>query len=296
MPSSRGVVKKYHFAYNYKMKYNLIPSGEINNSVRLFIYVLPASFDGSSYSIAYPECKIEDILVGRLTIRIFDGCPPEAILEITSELKERLKKKQLKYSERINTFFTAGIGILILGIINWIIPDPLPLVDELIFTVVGGITVWKAWKDKKVKLPLLTEQTYRYGYDNFKPDVETDSILTTIFKSIRCRIDPLASGEIIDGLDPIEIESLWMIRYFNIQDLIASGVFNTSGLEDLADVIDRVLTVKKLVKLEERKQSKRGRSRLHRIKQDTIRKTGISRKALEVYIEFYRVFLNYSVE
>lgn len=270
------------------MKYKLIPSGERDNSNPLFIYVLPTSFEGSSFSIAYPECKVEDILAGRLSIREFDGCSTEAILEITAELKERLKKKHLKYSERINTFFTAGMGILVLGIVNWVIPDPLPLVDELLFTIVGGIMAWKAWKDRKVKLPLLAEQTYRYGYNNFKPDVESDIILTTIFKSIRCKIDPKESGDLNKDMDSIEIESLWMSKYLNIQDLVLSG---NSDFGDLIRVLESVLFLKKIVKLEKRIQNRRLRRHLTNLKQEICNNTGINHDILAVYIEFYRLYL-----
>ncbi len=278
------------------MKYNLIPSGNTDSSDTIFIYILPSSFEGSSYSIAYPDIKAEDIFKGRIAIRIFDGCSSDAPKEIDAELKERLQKKHVKYSERLNSLFTAGIGVLILGIINWVIPDPLPLVDELLFTIGGGLTAWKAWNDRKLKLPALVEQTYRYGYEGGRPEVETDSILTAIFKSIRCRIDPSAAGELIDALDNIEIESLWMTRYLNIQDLLTSKESNPSRLEDLIDVIERVLTVKEIVKLEKRTQSKRVRARLHRIKQETIRKTGIIYDILAVYCEFYRNVCNYSGE
>lgn len=278
------------------MKYNLIPSENADSSDTIFIYVLPSSFEGSLYSIACPDIQAEDILNGRIVIRIFDGCSSDALKEIEAELIERLQKKHVKYAERLNILFTAGIGVLILGIINWIVPDPLPLVDELLFTIGGGLTVWKAWNDRRIKLPALVEQTWRYTYEGRRPEVETDNTLTALFKSIRCRIDPSATGELIDALDNIEIESLWMTRYLNIQDLVASGESNTSGFEDLVDVIDRVLTLRKTVKLEERTQSKRVRARLHRIKQETIRKTGITHDALAVYCEFYRAFRDYSAE
>ena len=211
-------------------------------------------------------------------------------------MKETLQKKHLKYVERLNTLFTAGIGVFILGIINWVIPDPLPLVDELLFTIGGGLTAWKAWSDRKIKLPALVEQVYRYAYEGERPEVETDIILTAIFKSIRCRIDPSAAGEVLDGLDAIEIESLWITRYINIQDLLASGESGISSFEDLINVIERVLTVRKIVKLEERKQSRRIRSRLNRLRQERIQKTGITHDALAVYVELCRAFLNYSSE
>ena len=278
------------------MKYNLIPSENVDSTDTIFIYILPSGFEGTSYSIAYPDCKAEDILNGLIVIRTFDGCSSDALKEIEDKLTERLQRKHEKYTERLNTLFTAGIGVLILGIMNWIAPDPLPLVDERLFTIGGGLTAWKAWNDRRIKLPVLVEQTYRYAYEGGRPEVETDNILTTIFKSIRCRIDPSAAGEVIDGLDAIEIESLWMTRYLNIQDLAASGGSNTSGFEDLIDVIERVLTVRKIVKLEERTRSKRVRAGLHRLKQETIRKTGISHDTLAVYVEFYRAFLNYSAE
>ncbi len=262
----------------------------------IYIYILPSSFEGSSYSIAYPDCKTEDILNGRIAIRTFAGCSSDALKEIEAELKERLLKKQEKYTERLNIFFAGGIGVLILGVINWVVPDPLPLVDELLFTIGGGLTAWKAWNDRRIKLPALAEQNLRYSYEGGRPEVETDSILTAIFKSIRCRIDPSAAGEVVDGLDAIEIESLWMTRYLNIQDLVASRGSGISGFEDLMNVIERVLTVRKIVKLEERSQSKSVRARLHRLRQETIRKTGISYDALTVYCEFYRTFGKYSAE
>ena len=271
------------------MKYNLIPSRNKENSDIIYIYILPSSFEGSSYSIAYPNFKAEDILSRKIIIRTFDGCSPNALNEIEDKVKEVLQKRQLKYIERLNTLFTAGVGVFILGVINWIIPDPLPLVDELLFTIGGGITAWKAWSNRKVKLPVLIEQTYRYSYEGGRPEVETDSILSAIFKSIRCRTDPLAAGEKIEGLDTIEIESLWMTRYLNLQDLLTSEELSTSNLEDLIRIIEKVFPVKALGKLESKKQSPKIRGRLQNIKQEVINKTGVSDDALAVYFEFYRM-------
>lgn len=275
------------------MKYHITPSQNTDSSDIFYIFLLPTSFEGSSYSIAYPECKVEDILAGRLSIRKFDGCSSNAIIEINTELKERLKKKHLKYAEHLNTFFTAGVCVFILGIINWVIPDPLPLVDELLFTIGGGITAWKAWNDRKIKLPALAEQTYRYGYDKFKPEVETDSILTAIFKSIRCKIDPQEDGDVTKGMDTIEIESLWITKYLNIQDLVFSG---NSDFGDLIIVLESVLFVKKIIKLEKRRQGKRLRRRLLNLKQEVIKKTGINQDVLAVYTEFYRLYLIFQAE
>lgn len=272
------------------MKYSLIPSGNPVDSNSINIYILPSSFNGSLYSIAYPEIRAEDILAQKIKIRKFDGCSSVAVADIEKTLKEILKKKQLKYIERLNTLFTAGIGVFALGIINWIIPDPLPLVDELLFTIGGGLTAWKAWKDRRLKLPELVDKTFRYGYEGVSPEVETDNFLTLIFKTIRCKHDPMNSCEKIDGMDSIEIESLWMTKYLNMQDILASENSSASDLRDLVRVIERVVPVKKLVKLERKKQTLRIRSRLKTIKQETIRKTGITESALVVYIEFYRTF------
>lgn len=275
------------------MKYHLTPSRNADNSDPIYIFLLPTSFEGSSYSIAYPDFRVADILAGKIIIRIFEGCSSNAIEEIETKLKELLQEKYNKYAERINTFFTAGLGVFILGIINWVIPDPLPLVDELLFTIGGGLTAWKAWNDRKIKLPVLAEQTYRYGYDNFKPEVETDSILTTIYKSIRCKLDPQEAGDVTKGMDSIEIESLWMTKYLNIQDLLISG---NSDFGDLIRVFEVVLYVKKIIKLEKRKQSQRFRRRLLNLRQEVIKKTGINQDALAVYTEFYRSYLNYQAD
>ncbi|MEA1910407.1 MAG: hypothetical protein U9N32_01875 [Spirochaetota bacterium] len=266
------------------MKYNLIPSENSNSSDTIFIYILPSSFEGSSYSIAYPDYTSEDILAQKIGIRTFDGCSLDALGEIEDKLKERLQKKHLKLEERLNTLFTAGIGVFILGIINWVIPDPLPLVDELLFTIGGGLTAWKAWKDRKVKLSSLEEQIFRYGYDGIRPEIETDNFLSLIFKSIRCKIDPAAAGEKIEDLDSIEIETLWLTRYLNIQDI--------SDLKDHILVIERVSPVKKLAKLEAKKQTLKNRNRLEAFRKETVQETGITDSALTVYIEFYKLYKN----
>jgi len=186
--------------------------------------------------------------------------------------------------------------VFVLGIINWVIPDPLPFVDELLFTVGGGLAAWKAWKDRKVKLPELIDKTFRYGYEGGRPEVETDSLLTLIFKSIRCRHDPLAAGESIDGMDSIEIESLWMTRYLNFDDISLSVKISRSDSNELVQVLERVFPIRKLAKLEGKKQTLKRRSRLESLKKETLSTTGFTDNALTVYTEFYRVHLNYTAE
>ena len=271
------------------MKYKLVPSDNMKSNNIIYIYVLPSSFIDTSYSIIYPDFKAEDIFEQNISIRTFEGCSQDAISDIENKLKEVLKKKQLKYIERLNTFFSAGVGVFILGIINWVIPDPLPFVDELLFTVGGGLAAWKAWKDRKVKLPELIDKTFRYGYEGGRPEVETDSLLTLIFKSIMCRHDPLAAGENIDAMDSIEIESLWMTRYLNFDDISLSVKISRSDSNELVQVLERVFHVRKLAKLEGKKQTLKRRSRLEAFKQETLSKTGLTDNALTVYIEFYRI-------
>ncbi|MCF6335795.1 MAG: hypothetical protein L3J12_08645, partial [Spirochaetales bacterium] len=163
------------------MRYNLVPSGNTDNSDISYIYVLPSSFEGSYDSIVYTQFKDTDSLAGKLSVQVFSGCSPDALTEIAEELKDRLQKKQIKYTDRLNTIFTMGIGIFILGIINWVIPDPLPFVDELFFTLGGGIMAWKTWSARRNKLPVLVGQIHRYAYNGGRPEVEKNNILNTIF-------------------------------------------------------------------------------------------------------------------
>ena len=272
------------------MKYNIVPSNKSEDPGLQYIYIFPTSFEGSEYSVAYPNCKAEDILTQKIGIRTFNGCSSDAITDIENRLKEVLKKKQLKYIEQLNTLFTAGVGVFVLGIINWAVPDPLPFIDELVFTLGGGLVAWKAWSNRKRKLPKLVEQIFRYGYEGRGPEVEADSFITLIYKSIRCKIDPLAAGEHIEGMDSIEIETLWLTGYLNNQDNFDSEKYSISNLKDLILVIERVFPVEKLAKLAVKKQTKKIRKRLETCKQDTIKKTGITNSALTVYIEFYKFY------
>ncbi len=276
------------------MKYNLVPSSKAESPNIKYIYILPSSSEGSEYSIVYPDLKAEDIIARKIIISIFDGCSGDALNDIESILKDLLHKKQLKYMERLNTILTAGVGVFILGIINWLIPDPLPFIDELLFSAGGGLTVWKALKDRKVKLPELVDKIYRYRYEGGSQEVEADPFLTLIFKSIRCKLDPLAAGEQIDGMDSIEVESLWMTRYLNIQDISGLIEAGPSKFADLMHVIERVFPVRKLAKLEDKKQTQKIQSHLETCRQETINKTGITNSALAVYIEFYRMCKRHS--
>jgi len=270
------------------MKYNIVPSSKAEDPDLQYIYIFPTSFDGSEYFIAYPDFKVEDILAGKIKIRIFEGCSSTAVEEIETKLKERLQQKQKKYSDRLNTFFTIGIGVFILGIINWVIPDPLPFVDELFFTLGGGILVWKTLSARRSKLPVLIDQIYRYAYDGGRPEVEKNSILTTLFKSIRCKTDPLAAGEVIDGMDPIEIESLWITKYLSIQDIVLADQASGTQIKTLMGVLEKVCPLKEIKKLEKKRQRPKVVARQKTIRQTVSLTSGISSDALDVYIEFYR--------
>ncbi|RKX80785.1 MAG: hypothetical protein DRP58_12735 [Spirochaetes bacterium] len=274
------------------MKYNIVPSGKAEDPDLQYIYIFPTSFEGSEYSVAYPECKAEDILAQKISIRTFSGCSPDAVTDIENRLQEVLKKKQLKYIEQLNTLFTAGIGVFVLGIINWAIPDPLPFIDELVFTIGGGFVAWKAWNNRKRKLPKLVEQIFRYGYEGRGLEVEADSFISLLYKSIRCKIDPLTAGEHIEGMDSIEIETLWLTRYLNNQENSDSEKYSIPNLKNLILVMERVFSVEKLSKLIVKKQTQKIRNRLKICKQDTMKKTGITDSALTVYIEFYKFYKN----
>jgi hypothetical protein len=273
------------------MKYNLIPSGNTSKKDSIFIYILPSGFEKSSYLIAYPDFAPEDILAGRISIRTFEGCSTEAFEEIKVELKGRLRKKYEKYLENINTLFTLGLGFFILGIIDWVIPDPVLFIDELVLMIFGGFTAWKSWRGKKEKLPMLKNKIDHYNYNSMYPKIGTDTILTSIFKAIRCKIDPIGAVEIVDGMDEIEIESLWMTRYLNIQDLSAAA--DISGIKELLRVIKKVFLLRRLLKLEGKKQNKWIRSQFLNLEQQTESNTGILPEVLAVYLEFYKLSLTY---
>jgi hypothetical protein len=275
------------------MKYNLVPSGNASDPDIKYIYILPSSFEASHYSIAYPSCKTEDILNRKIIIRTYKGCSPQALGEIKSKLKKILRNQQTISTDKVNMKLTFGIGVFILGIVNWFIPDPLPFIDELLFTLGGGLLTWKSWSSRRTKLPLLEEQIYRFVYNGGIPEVEMDGVLSIIFKAIKCKHNPLSSDEKVEGLDSIELESLWITRYLNLQDHILSGNILFLNLKKLMQVLEKVFPIKKLVKIESINKNRKIRERIKNLKQDVIEQTGISENALAVYIELYRTSLSF---
>ena len=152
---------------------------------------------------------------------------------------------------------------------------------------------WKGGSDIKRKLPLLTDKVNRFSYNKSSIKVDADKSLTVIYQAIKCKTDPLKAGENIQGLDRIEIESLWITKYMDINELKSDTIPGRNKLQEFIDVLIRTLPVQAIVRIENRKNNRKG---LEKLKNKTIREAGITSDALAVYVEFYRSYLNYHTE
>ncbi len=175
------------------MKYRSLPSGGAGESARteLPILIIPVSSAPERYSISYPETDDETFLTlllsGRLKVLSFDPVPAEAVEQLRSFILERLRSMSQKTVNRFRAFFSGGIAVAVLGVINWTVPDPLPLIDEGILSIGGLAAVVYALYFRKNKIPEMEELTSEAAKLSSRLEAEVSPLLSFIYKALELR-------------------------------------------------------------------------------------------------------------
>jgi hypothetical protein len=257
------------------------------------IYVVPLSEDPSHYQVLIPARltkNLLDLLIqDKLVIHRFESCPAEAVTNIKAQLGRRCAQGPSLYSTRMNQVLIAGTVLVVLGIINFTLPDPLPLADEILMIGGGmGIAIL-GYRNRRKILPLLSDKTERAVKQLDGLECPEDVLLTRIHEAIRARSAPNPDPSAKELVDPFEVESRWLVEYLDLQKLIDSKVISSEHLNSLLEVLSDAFPLSRFLSLERklRKDPKDGGAR--RARERIAERYGLSADAFTVYAEFYRL-------
>ena len=257
------------------------------------IYIIPLSADPSHYQVLIPARltkNLLDLLIqDKLVIRRFEGCPAEAVTNIKAQLGRRCAQGPSRYSIRMNQLLVAGTVLVVLGIINFTFPDPLPLADEILMIGGGAGLGLLGYRNRRKVLPLLRDKT-EITFERLD-DVESadDLLLSRIHGAILARSAPNPDPSAREMVDPFELESRWLVEYLDLQKLIDSKVITFEHLDSLLEVLSDALPLPRFLSLEQklRKNPRDGSAR--RARERMAERYGLSPDAFTVYAEFYRL-------
>jgi hypothetical protein len=257
------------------------------------IYIIPLDGDPSRYQVLIPgrlTKNLLDLLIqDKLAIHRFDGCPAAAIGTIKAQLGRICARRPARYSIRMNQVLTAGTVLVVLGIINFTLPDPLPLADELLMVGGGAGLGLIAYRNRRKVLPLLQDKTEKALERIDGLECVNDILLTRIHEAIQARGTPAGDSSGNKPVDPFVLESRWLVEYLDLQQLIDAQAVTKEHLESLLAVLSNAFPLKQFLSLERklRKDPKNGRIRTSRDK--LAARYGLSADAFTVYAEFYRL-------
>lgn len=255
------------------------------------IYIVPLSRDASNYQALVPtrlSKNLPDLLIqDKVELYRFKDCTPEAVADIKAQLGRGWVRGPVRYSDRVNRAFKAGIILVVLGIVNFIVPDPLPWVDEFLMIGVGvGLVIAGYLKRLRV---LLREKNERAAGRLDSLECAEEILLTRIHEAIKARGANGGDPSTQKWADPFELESRWLVEYLDLQQLIDSKTITIAHLESLLEVLSTAFPLSKFLSLERklRKNPKNRRARAARYKM--AERYGLSADAFTVYAEFYRL-------
>jgi hypothetical protein len=257
------------------------------------IYIIPLDREPSHYQVLIPNRlpkNLLDLLIqGKLAIQRFEGCPAEAIANIKAQLSRIGARRLSRYSIRMNQVLVAGTVLVVLGIINFTLPDPLPLADEILM-VGGGCGIGLiAYRNRRKVLPLLQDKTARAAERLEDLECTGDLLLTRIHEAIKARSatgdDPLVK----EPVDPFELESRWLVEYLDLQQLIDRKAITEEHLDSLLEVLSNAFPLSQFLSLERKLRRDPKDVRARRKRDRLAGRYGLSADALTVYAEFYRL-------
>jgi hypothetical protein len=261
------------------------------------IYILPVSSDSDEYRIIYPDRLEKNPLKilerGGIRIYEFEGCSKLAVSEVREYLVKKLDQSAIDYSRTTNTLIGSGIAVGLFGIVDWLLPDPLPVVDETFFIVTGTIMVFLGFRQRRQ-----TDQ-YRDRVAWAKMNLQglkasDQSVLTRLFKSIRTKEKPETEDDSQPPFpDRIDLESQWLVRYIDVHEMIESGKATDVQVKEVIASLCDIIPLRALVKMEKRSDRVAVRRRLKTLKEKIAEELGITDSALSVYCEFFKSAQNY---
>jgi len=257
------------------------------------IYIIPLSRDTSDYQVLAPtrlSKKLPELLIqDKLEIHRFKDCTPEAVANVKAQLGRSWAQRLTRSSDRANRVFKAGIILVVLGIVNCIVPDPLPLGDEIVMIGVGVGLGMAGYRKRRRTLPLLREQNERATGRLDSLECSEDILLTRIHEAIKNRGAPSGDPSARGPADPFELESRWLVEYLDLQQLIDSKIITIAHLESLLEVLSNAFPLSKFLSLERKLRNNPKDRRARTTRNKMAERYGLSADAFTVYAEFYRL-------
>ena len=257
------------------------------------IYIIPLSRDPSHYQVLIPgrlTKNLLDLLIqDKLVIRCFEDCPAEAVANIKAQLDRSCAQGLSRYSIRMNQVLVAGTVLVVLGIINFTFPDPLPLADEILMVGGGAGIGILGYRNRRKFLPLLRDKTERAAKRLHGLECHDEILLNRIHAAIRARSAASGDPPAKEPVDPFELESRWLVEYLDLQQLVDTKAVTIEHLKSLLEVLSNAFPLSKFLSLERklRKNPKDGRTRAAR--DGMADRYGLSADGFTVYAEFYRL-------
>jgi len=257
------------------------------------IYIIPLSLDPSRYQVLIPtnlSKNLLDLLIqDKLVIRQFDRCPKEAVVTVTAQLQRSCTQGPSRYSSRMNQLIVLGTVLFVLGIINWTLPDPLPLIDEILM-IGGGAGVGIAgYVSRRKNLSLLQNKTGKAVQRLSELECVDDPLLTRIHEAIRAKSSPDYDRSGKEVVDLFELESEWLVKYLDLQSLLDSDAVTIQDLGCLLDVLSNAFPLSRFLSMEQKLRRDPTDRRARRARDNLAQRYGLAGDAFTVYSEFYRL-------
>ncbi|UCF96474.1 MAG: hypothetical protein JSV89_15005 [Spirochaetaceae bacterium] len=257
------------------------------------IYIVPLAADPSRFQVLIPaklKKHLLDLLIqDSLQIRQFQGCPQEAAANIKAQLGRSCTQGPSHYSTRTNQLIVAGTALVVLGIINWTFPDPLPLADEILM-IGGGAGVGIAgYLTRRRNLPLLRDKTAKAVQGLDRLDCRDDPLLSRIHEAIKAKSAPDIGPSNRELVDVFELESRWLVEHLDLQRLLDAKIFTISELDCLLQALEGAFPLSRFLSVERKLRQDPTDGKARRARDKMAESYGLSGDAFTVYAEFYRL-------
>jgi len=267
------------------MKYSLLSISGIQRRRSEIIYIIPASADAAESCALVPRRLRKRALTGLLDtviyIRRFEGCPDSAVEAVRDKVGSLVDGRLQSHAARVTAMILGGVVVAVLGILDFTLPDPLPLADELLMIIGGMACSAVGYWLRRETLPALREKARAALRRIDETEAEEDPLLSRLYRGIREKRAPQAE----DAADLIEAESRWFVRHVDIREEVERGELDPRRVRALLDGIEGITHLKRLVRAEIRGAP---RTRLKRLRRKAREKTDFSDDALTVYSEFVK--------
>jgi hypothetical protein len=273
------------------------------------IYIIPLSSSQKEYAVIYPTFPpgtiIKTLEEKHLELRKFLGCPEDTVNKVKKAIQDMIHSDLKETSTKQSTLFFSGILLILFGIVNFILPDPLVILDEIlillggIWMLGGGIKLRKTYKALKI-----TQKNMESKIKSIP--VTEDPITSGIFASIQAKderiLKEIKEDFSIDNMkDRIEVETRWYVDYINIEDLIQKKQVKKEEVKNFMKGINCIIPLKKIACLEQKIHKKMVKGEkilsltraLKKLQRKITKKTGFSMDAITVYSEFYKSALSW---